>query len=246
MTAAELMLLPLEEMKRSTTNDYRPDIPPLHHVCAGRKLTTIDCLKSRGGAGVRVGLEWREAAGRMDILLGNDGQLGIQGRFRMREGITARQCGLVFRLPSRFSRLAWDRKGLWSSYPSDHIGRPEGEAPVRGSDAAGVPQDPKDVPWSHGWGALGLHDFCATRTNVNWAKLTAEDGTAVMIHGGGRQAVRAWLEADGRIGVLVADFSGGGNEPDFAHFARGFRPLNPGDELELSAWLTLSHSQSVR
>lgn len=239
LTAAELMLLPLEEMKWATTNDYKTDIPPLHHMCARRKLVQLQHLEGREGLGARLQLEWREAVGQMDLLLERAGHLSVQGHFRLREKITARQCGLVFWLPARFSRLAWNRQSVWTTYPSDHIGRPVGETPARWPAAADSTQ--ANVPWSHERGPLGPHDLCATRTQVNWAELRADDGTKVRIDGGGRQAVRAWLESDGRIGVLVAEFSGGGNEPDFAYFARGFRELHPGDEIELSARLTLVH-----
>jgi beta-galactosidase len=243
LRAADLMLLPLEEMTAPTTNDYRADIPPLHHACMERTVARVEPLQSREGVGARLQLGWREAAGELDLVLEHDGRLSAHGRFTIRADMAARQCGLVFWLPGRFSRIAWSRKGIWSTYPADHIGRPIGEAwgKLAGDYAAG---EPSHTAWSHDRGPLGPHDFCATRTFVHWAELRADDGSAVRIEGGGRQAVRAWIETDGRIGVLVAEHAGGGNEPGFAHFARGPRLLQPGDELELSASLILIEPKS--
>ena len=39
-----------------------------------------------------------------------------------------REVGVAFDLVNQVDRLKWDRKGLWSVYPKDHIGRNEGEA----------------------------------------------------------------------------------------------------------------------
>jgi len=39
-----------------------------------------------------------------------------------------REVGLAFLLTSEVDRLAWERKGLWSAYPPDHIGRNHGVA----------------------------------------------------------------------------------------------------------------------
>mgnify|MGYP003293972964 CR=1 FL=1 len=38
------------------------------------------------------------------------------------------EVGLVFTLPSSVDRLTWDRKGLWTTYPENHVGRNHGIA----------------------------------------------------------------------------------------------------------------------
>ncbi len=38
------------------------------------------------------------------------------------------EVGVVFTLPGGVDRLQWDRRGLWTTYPEDHIGREQGVA----------------------------------------------------------------------------------------------------------------------
>ena len=38
------------------------------------------------------------------------------------------EVGVVFTLPGGVDRLQWDRRGLWTTYPEDHIGRERGIA----------------------------------------------------------------------------------------------------------------------
>lgn len=38
------------------------------------------------------------------------------------------EVGVVFTLPGEVDRLQWDRRGLWTTYPEDHIGRERGVA----------------------------------------------------------------------------------------------------------------------
>lgn len=38
------------------------------------------------------------------------------------------EVGVVFTLPGEADRIQWDRKGLWTTYPEDHIGREKGVA----------------------------------------------------------------------------------------------------------------------
>jgi beta-galactosidase len=42
--------------------------------------------------------------------------------------VNSNEVGLRFALPKDFNRIEWDRKAQWTSYPSDHIGRPKGIA----------------------------------------------------------------------------------------------------------------------
>ena len=58
------------------------------------------------------------------------------------------EVGVKFILPAAADRLQWDRRGLWTVYPEDHIGRPRGEAarhPADGQTAW------KDLETDHYW-----------------------------------------------------------------------------------------------
>ncbi|MCR4859739.1 MAG: hypothetical protein K5910_03645 [Bacteroidales bacterium] len=58
------------------------------------------------------------------------------------------EVGVKFILPAGVDRLQWDRRGLWTVYPDDHIGRERGEA-LRQS--AGEPSAWKDWNTDHYW-----------------------------------------------------------------------------------------------
>jgi hypothetical protein len=125
---------------------------------------------------------------------------------KMRVGLDVggyREVGVSYTLSSQVDRLAWDRKGLWSVYPDDHIAAPQGSAlrvRPQGQDRFGVPPQ-----WSWGedmrnfWlfgkydpGGRGTEAFRSQKFNI-WS--------ADAILGGARAALRA--ESDGSDAVRL-------------------------------------------
>jgi len=127
-----------------------------------------------------------------------------------------REVGLSFLLPDDVDRLTWERRGLWSAHPDDHIGRCVGTALRRrpgGLEAFGVEpgwpwaQDMKDFHLNgrDDPGFDATRDFRAMRENVYFlSALLAESPLRVRVESDGSLAARAEVvESAGRRQVLL-------------------------------------------
>ncbi len=116
------------------------------------------------------------------------------------------QLGIAFVLPPAIEKLTWKRSSLWSVYPEDHIGRPQGVALKQPSHAVLSYRAKPEWPWSEDvgdfflWGKEGhapqaSNDFCSLKENIWFASC---------ILTGGSIRVRAESEAEiaTRAGVL--------------------------------------------
>lgn len=164
-----------------------------------------------------------------------DGCLHIHFAFTLRNKINPRQIGLVFELPRAFDTLSWTRKGLWTHYPADHIGRIEGTAIPYPSDGVscnpiGPLQTPKHA-WNHDILPHGCNDFVSTKNNILHASLQGPNG-ALHVESDGSHHVRAWMESD-RTRLLVATYSNSGSEHFHVQYAKSeYTPLEPGAKVE--------------
>jgi hypothetical protein len=121
------------------------------------------------------------------------------------------EVGVAYLLPSSIDRLTWDRKALWSAYPSDHIGRPQGTA----TREAGVPsetyrnepqgtwsQDSKDffLYGPEDRGGRGTNDFRSLKENI-WHASCVLAGTELRVRAesDGTAAVRAEVFPEGQV-----------------------------------------------
>ncbi|MEC3907885.1 glycoside hydrolase family 2 TIM barrel-domain containing protein [Tamlana sp. 2201CG12-4] len=124
------------------------------------------------------------------------------------------QYGLMLQLPKTFENLSWKRKGDFSSYPQDHIGRNQGTAKLNAKVTTGV------EPWreqpNHAWkddaNELGSNDFKSTKRNIYQASLTADNGTKITVLSNTKQGSRTWLQEE-HINWLISDYSNNGSEP---------------------------------
>lgn len=117
-----------------------------------------------------------------------------------------REVGVAFDLVNEVDRLRWDRKGLWSVYPEDHIGRNQGEAPrVRSEGDESFRKEPQ-WPWSQDMrnyslfgrydvGGRGTHDFRSMKHNIRSA-------TALKAHAPARFTVLSDHSDAVRLAVL--------------------------------------------
>ena len=84
------------------------------------------------------------------------------------------ELGVWYKLCPGYEELSWERKGLWSCYPEDHIGRRKGVARLRDGD-----------------------DFRSMKHNIYQAELVNTDtNTGVRILSDGTHSVRAEMEPD--------------------------------------------------
>jgi len=180
------------------------------------------------GARWQMQLRGSTAAGEavLTIWAGSD---GMECRYHLvYEGpeVSVREIGLAWLLRPDFSRLSWKRRGQWTAYPKDHIGRLAGSALA--SPDAGAPV----MPWPLLRDPRGSNDFRSTKYNVVRASLTNAQGVGFGVGSDGSQAVRASVEQDAVV-FRVLDFSNGGGEGFLrGHYADEYRTLKPGDVLE--------------
>jgi hypothetical protein len=129
-------------------------------------------------------------------------------RRRLRVGIDVggyREVGVAYTLCNAVDRLTWERKGLWSAYPEDHIGRTAGTAyRVRSDGDEGYGVSPS-WPWGadmrnyslygkYDVGGRGTKDFRSMKHNI-WSARAGISGSdsSVRVESDGTDAVRLQL-----------------------------------------------------
>ncbi len=141
--------------------------------------------------------------------------------------VLPRQLGLRFTLPAEQNNLAWNRKGQWSVYPDDHIGRTEGTTPAflekNTEESLGVEPE---WPWSAASSELGIRDFRATKNNIHYASLTDSTGVGLKVNSDASQHSRSWVD-DERIQWLIAGLDNGPSEGFINNFLAGRRTAVP-------------------
>jgi hypothetical protein len=153
-----------------------------------------------------------------DDVLGVEFEIRIDGQGMIATQYTLRgqpkgmsEVGIAFTLSSAINRLTWDRNALWSVYPSDHIGRPQGTAMRDPSGPAEAYRSFPQGPWSQDSrdfflfgaddpGGRGTHDFRSLKENI-WRASCALAGTdlGVRAESDGTAAVRAEVLRDGKV-----------------------------------------------
>ena len=119
--------------------------------------------------------------------------------------VTVREIGMRIGVPPWCDNLQWSRRGEWSTYPGDHIGRNEGRARAH----SGIE---RTVPPTHAFSQddtpMGTNDFRSTKRNLQSASITSEGGYGLAIVSNGEQHLRASAETD-RIALFINDWFGG-------------------------------------
>ena len=117
----------------------------------------------------------------------------------------AREVGLQIGVPLWCDKLQWERRGEWTVYPNDHIGRNDG---VTMAHVDGPQRVPPAQPFALDDTPLGTNDFRSTKRNFVFASLTDKDGYGIGIEAIGSQHLRAMVDTD-LIEVNVNDWFGG-------------------------------------
>lgn len=226
---AALMMLDLTTGPCET--EHSLVIPAHNATCTGRKLMGLEWKKYNDSVVVKVELAYDQAEGVIAYRFEGTGLLNVSYEFTSKVEMNPRQWGLVFTASPALQNLHWYRKGLWSSYPDNHIGRTNGMAVSFGEQAFFMDAFGK-VPnndWCFDANALGTNDFRATRENIYWASLTNEKGVGVTVLSDGRQAFRSYVNPQKEVDFLVADFSTGGGDMFFnGHYSKERKPLKKG------------------
>jgi Glycosyl hydrolases family 2, TIM barrel domain/Glycosyl hydrolases family 2/Glycosyl hydrolases family 2, sugar binding domain len=158
------------------------------------------------------------------------------------------EVGVSYVLASDIDTLTWSRKGLWSAYPEDHIGRNRGTAHRSGKGSSGAPG--VRPPWS--WaedekdfslfgpgdtGGRGSNDFRSTKENIYYAAAIASRiGVGVRVESDATDAVRLEVlgsEASGRVRLFVSN-------------VWNYRNLGNGNYMKTPVMVTAGYSNKVR
>ena len=175
--------------------------------------------------------QYEQARGTFSVVFSKDGQVKIDYEFDILQAVNPREIGIALTLDSGFDRLNWHRKGQWTVYPQDHIGRCKGSARA-------FPREnwrrykPNLTPvwlWNLDTTSLGSNDFRSSKFNIINASLTNDSGRGIRVLSDGSQTVRAYV-VGGAVRLEVLDYANGGAEPFFSsHLSR--KPLKEGDRL---------------
>ena len=227
----ELMVLPLNNKGGTQMTGENQSFAPFTATCANWQAAAVTPSAAGGGVEIAVKGACDDAEGEYWLRIDGNGAIDLAYAFASRISVNPRQVGMVFTLPRRFAELAWKRRGQWSVYPPDHIGRLEGRAEAFPAGTRVGPAGPAvrpSWPWALDSNELGSNDFRSTKEHVEWARLSAPGGDGVTVVSDGRQHVRAWVEND-RVRLLVAFHNTPGAEGFFrSHASFDDRPLKPG------------------
>lgn len=149
---------------------------------------------------------YRDFAGELRYRVSPEGGLRASYEFTYTgTDLRAREVGLQIGVPPWCDRLQWKRRGEWTVYPDDHIGRNEG---VTMAHASGPQTVPPQQPFALDDTPMGTNDFRSTKRNFVFGTLTDKDGYGIGIEAIGTQHLRAKVDTD-LIEVNVNDWFGG-------------------------------------
>ena len=224
-----LMILP--QTSGPCVPDFRTDTEPFNSVCSGWAAESVTVSKEDDSVRLTVKGAYAEAKGTYSVRIDGEGKAAFSYEFKVQAKTDPRQYGLVVYLPRSFDTLRWSRRGQWTSYPENHIGRPLGAAKALSPGHDPIFRRPPAWDWKDDQNRLGSNDFRSTKANILWAALSGPEAEGLMLVSDGRHAARAFLDGD-RVGWLVADFSTGGGDIFFApHHKMDDRPLEAGDTI---------------
>lgn len=193
------------------------------------------------GANVRVRIQgsYNHFDGEYDVLITPNGELKIHSSFSYSgDTLTAREVGMVFSVPRDCDLLRWERRGEWSVYAGDHIGRTFGETRAFARHADRVPPT---WSWAEDNSPMGSNDFRSTKRHIYWASISYPHGPGVWVESDGFQHARAMVEND-RISLHINDWYGGTNTGLWewtSNYGEG-RKLAPGQTFESNLHLRIA------
>jgi hypothetical protein len=151
-------------------------------------------------------------------------------------------------LASDVDSLTWFRKGLWSAYPEDHIGRNHGSARRNGAGTRGLPQVRPQGSWAEDEkdfslfgpedsGGRGSNDFRSTKEDIYYVSaIESKTGARVRIESDATDSVRLEVlgaESAGFVRLFISNLW-------------NYRNLGNGDYMKPLVIVTTGYSNSVK
>lgn len=211
-----------------------PKFNILSNSLINRKIESIHINTSESEIKVVIADSYQQATGTIEISIFATGQINYSYDFIILDELNPRQWGLSFKLSNDFNQLKWNRKGLWSVYPEDHIARLQGTASLYydfpRTGLAG-PSSKPNWPWSKDQNLYGSNDFRSTKRHILNASLANENGDKLQIKPNGIQSLRSW--SDGKnTNMLIIDYDNLGSEGFFRSHAKNWdKPLSKNDKI---------------
>ena len=232
-----LMFTPFNSTGDTQMTKDTPEYGLFSPTASNRKIETVEVEKETSSITLILKESYREAVGRIILHIYADGRIETSYEYKMLLDANLRQWGISFALPRSITTLDWKRKGLWSVYPADHIGRTEGTAKVLYDHPLCGLAGPSTKPtWSYGQdqNKFGSNDFRSTKRNIYNADLRSESGAGLQVISDGLQHLRCW-KMDEHIHLLVAEYDNPGSERflrNFVDHASKFdQPLKQGQKI---------------
>jgi len=225
-------LMLLAQSTGPCVTDFSLDVKPFNDIAAGWKAEKVEARRDGGAVVITAKGRFDEAEGGYQIRFDGAGRAEFQYEFAVGAKINPRQWGLVLYLPREYDTLRWSRRGLWSVYPDNHIGRLLGTAKALTEGRGFQFRVQPAWDWKDDQNELGSNDFRSTKSELMWAALTSDKGYGLLVTSAGKQAARSFVDKD-RIGWLIADFNTGGGDLFFApHHKADDRPLEKGEVIK--------------
>jgi hypothetical protein len=187
--------------------------------------------------------KYRDAEGKFVYRITPAGALDITYDFTyLGPEVRAREIGIGLSVPLGMDTLTWKRRGEWTVYPADHIGRNEGTAKAHSGI---VPATPPANSYAEDDTPLGTNDFRSTKRNIKYASITDADEYGLFIESNGEQHLRAGVESE-RISLFVNDWFGGtaSHAGEWQENYGTGRLLKKGDRLEGTLHLRLMEGKA--
>ncbi len=174
-----LMLLP--QTSGPCVTDFSLDVKPLNDACSGWIAESVRAVAEAGTVALTVKGRYKEAVGGYTLRIDGAGKADVAYAFKVEDKIDPRQWGLVLYLPRALDTLDWSRRGPWTVYPDNHIGRPRGTAKALAGGRDFRFRQAPDWDWKDDQTALGSNDFRSTKADLDWAALTDARGRGLLV-----------------------------------------------------------------
>lgn len=162
----------------------------LLNQCVNWKADRVDIRSEADRVTVLSQGRYELASGKIITTLHSDGQveIGYQLTWDDSNEFNCFDWGFALRVVPQANELRWIRESLWSIYPPDHIGRPEGKTLASGdpryaAERLSYRTGPKPWPWSQDMMDGVTNDFRSTKFRIITGGLFLEGGSGVQVLG---------------------------------------------------------------
>jgi hypothetical protein len=163
-----------------------------------RKIEFIGVEIQEDALAVTVRDEYDGFKGYVKWLIDDMGQTKVSFNYNYTgSDVSVRELGVRFLMDKNCQTLRWKRKGDWSPFPDDHIGRTEGIAKAFYDAEKKTKAGNPDWPWSYDSTERGSNDFRSSKFNIYNAEICDKAGRGLKVNADGSVNVRASVAEDG-------------------------------------------------